>query len=786
MLKNFFITAWRNFLKFRTLSFINIIGLSIGLVGCLALLLFVFDQWSYDRQFSNARNIYMVYENQSGSDRIYSLAVSPATLAPAARQEIPGVVRAIRLGGPSTQLLSFGDKRLKQSGMYADSAFFSMLNYRFLSGNPATALLDMHSIVLSQTTARRLFGDANPMGKTIRLDNASNVTVSGVIEDVPSNETLQFSYMLPWSLYESDNKWITTAGWGSNNCVTLVELSSPATFASANAAAHKMIKAHFSESNAEAFLHPMLQWHLYSRFNDGKVVGGEIEQVRLFALLALGLLLIACINFMNLSTARSQHRAREVGIRKAIGSSRGALIRQFLLESWVFVLLASVIALLLMEVLLPKLNQLLYLDLHIPYGSAAFWTGFILLVLLTGFIAGSYPSLYLSSFRTIKVLKGIHRTGKGALRFRQSLVTFQFVLTLFLIISTAVIYSQLNYIRNRPIGYDQSGLVEIPLEGPLSEKADVLKNELLHTGAVSSACRLSNSMTFIWRNGWGISWPGKRNDSKDFFDFLSVGYDFAKTTGIQLLQGRDFSREYLSDSNAVLINQAAAELMHLPNPVGARIIEDNTSLTIIGVFKDFVSASPFRKVVPMVAYLSSRQNGFLAVKLSPSKSITASMNTIQQTLKKLTPDYPTEIRFVDQDFERKYASQRRLGILSTLFGSLTILISCLGLFGLIAFAAEQRTKEIGIRKVLGARSIQVVQLLSADYLRLIIYASLIAFPLSWLLMNNWLQQYDYRVSIGWWIFAGAWLLTTIIVMATISSQALKAALSNPAENLRSE
>jgi putative ABC transport system permease protein len=786
MLKNYFKTTWRNFLKFKVFSFINIGGLALGIASCLALLLYVSYEWGYDKQFDNYKNIYRVYENQSGGNTIYSLPVTPAVLAGAAQREIPGIRRAVRFLDMEPQLLSYGESHFLKSGYYADSPFFQLFSYHFIRGNRATALQDAHSIVLTRKMAGILFGPADPMGKTVLFNKKEELQVSGVVNDLPSNETLQFDYILPWSLYVEENNWIRSADWGSNNCYTFLELSDQAAFAKADALLRKMVKAHQPGANSEAFLHPMSQWHLYSKFENGKLSGGLIEQVRLFAIMAIGILLIACINFMNLSTARSQNRAREVGLRKAIGSSRNDLIRQFFMESFFFSTLASLLAILLLEAGLPFLNRLLHTDLHIPYSNLLFWMGFALLTLLTGLVAGSYPSLYLSSFNPIKVLKGLTRTGKGALRFRQTLVVFQFTLALFLILSTAVIYRQIEYIRNKPVGFNTNELVEIQLQGGLENQSEVLTNELLKSGGVLSVCKLSHSLTNIWNNGWGLKWPGKREDQKILVDFLGTGYGFSRTTGVKITAGRDFSPDHGTDSTGVLINETAAGIMQLKDPIGARLRLNGQELTVVGVFRDFVSGSPFKKVSPMVAYLSDNQAGFLSVRLNPGNDLVRSVGQLETILKKLNPGYPAVIHFVDQDFERNYRSQKITGSLSGIFGLLAILICCMGLFGLAAFAAEQRIKEIGIRKVLGARVYQIAGLLTADFLKLVILSALIAFPFGWVSMTDWLQQFDYRISVGWWVFLVAGLSAFGIVLITVGFQAIRAALANPVDNLRNE
>jgi putative ABC transport system permease protein len=786
MFNSYFKTTWRNLRMNPIYSLINIGGLTVGLTSCLLLLLYVNYEWSYDHQFSNYENIYIVYSNQHYDNKISSFPVTPSLFAATVQREVPGVVNAVRFLDDDLLLIAYQANTFKKPGIYADSSFFRMFNYKFLKGNPNTALANAHQVVLTEEMSNLLFGQEDPIGKIVKLNNKQALSVSGVIANLPSNETEQFDFVLPWSLYEEQNEWIKSSGWNSNNCYTFVELSNPAVFKSADGQIRKIINTHQHEFIQEAFLHPLSRWHLYSKFEMGKEAGGRISQVKLFFSLAFGILLIACFNFMNLSTARSQNRAKEIGIRKTMGSSKRSLVGQFLTESFLITFIASLLTILLLSFSLPLFNHLLNLRLSLPFSYWPFWVGFLMLTLACGIISGSYPSLYLSSFSPIKVLKGFHKTGWLALSFRKGLVVLQFVLAIFLMISTWIIYSQIGYIRHKPIGYELHNLVEIPLDGELANKTDVLKTELIRSGMAMSACNLSHSMTNVWNNGSGIDWPGKRTDQQILFDFYGAGYDFSRTTGLKIVAGRDFSSAFSSDSTAVLINETAAAIMQLKNPIGSKISFNNQSMTIIAVFKDFVSSSPFQKVNPMLVYMAGGWGRFMAVRLNPDRTTVAAVSGINELLKKLNPGYPPVIHFVDKNFEAKFQNEKLMGALSMLFGLLAIFISCLGLFGLVSFTAAQRNKEIGIRKVFGAGIRQILQLLSIDFLKLIVIAALIVFPISWMVMNQWLTSFDFHEPLKWWIFVASGSLVLFIAMFTVSFQAVKAALADPVKNLRIE
>jgi len=787
MIRSYLKTAWRNILKRKGFSLINVGGLALGMASCLLLLLYVSYHLNFDKQFDHINNIYIIENNQQGDGKIYTFAATPGEMAPAIKADVPGVLQAVRTASYTANgLLTYKDNSFKKNGLFADSGFFSILSYHFIKGNPVTALTQPNSIVITKDMARVLFGNADPMNKIVRRNNTTPLMVTGVIENVPLNSTFQFDYVLPWQVFENESSFVKTAGWGSNFCQTLVELKDPSFFNRADRIVRKMINSHQSFYKAEAMLFPFSKLHLYSKFENGKSVGGLIDQIRLFIILAICILIIACVNFMNLSTARSEERAKEVGIRKAIGSGRQSLMWQFIAESVVLSFISMIIALILVEVSLPFFNNLLNIQLLIPYRQWNVWLMLIGLAVAAGLISGSYPAFYLSSFQPISVLKGVFRGGKGALSVRKVMVVVQFTFAVFLITATICIYRQIKFVQGKPIGYDRNNLVEVGVEGVLDKQSDVAINELKKNDAITNATALSQSITQDGNNTWGVTWSGKNLRQKVLFNTWQFGYDFTHTTGIKLVEGREFSSQFPADTagKTVMINEAAVQVMNLKHPIGT-VINYGMPVTIVGVYKDFVWGSPYQKIAPMISQCSI-SGSVIAMRLNPNKNLSDCINTIDKTLKSINPAYPPVINFVDNDFAKKFENEKLLATLANLFGGLAIVISCLGLFGLAAYAAEQRVKEIGVRKVLGASVSNLAALLSKDFLKLVTIAIIIAIPFSVWAMNKWLQNYEYRITLSWWIVALAGFITIAIALITVSYQAVKAALANPVKSLRSE
>lgn len=786
---NYFKTSWRNIKKHKGFSVINVGGLTLGMTSCLLLLLYVWHHWNYDRQFPNAENIYVLQNNQTGDDKIFTFTATPKEIAAAIAAEVPGVVHTSRaLAYTGYGLISYGDKGLKKDGIFADPAFFLIFDYRFIKGDPATALKQPNSIVLTKDLAFALFGKEDPMNKVLRRNNKTDLIVTGIIENISSTTTIKFDCAFSWTLLESEQEWIRRSDWGSNFCQTFVQLKDKKHYSSANRIIRKMINANQNGYKGEAFMFPFSKLHLWSKFENGKSVGGMIDQIRQFLILAICILLIACINFMNLSTARSEERAREVGIRKAIGSSRRSLITQFMSESLILSLFAMTVSAILLFICLPVFNRLLGIELSAPWGQWYFWGFLAVVAVLTGVISGSYPAFYLSSFRPVQVLKGTMNSARGTLSLRKVLVVIQFGFAVFLITATLCVYRQISFIRNKPVGFNKGGLVEIPVEGDLGKKTEVFIQEAKKAGAIISATELSQSITQSGNNTWGFEWPGKRPDEKVLIDVLRVGSDFTATTGVKLIEGRGFSDANPIDTSysTIMINETSAKIMKLKSPIGSIIKWGNSPVTIIGIIKDFTWGSPYQKVAPMALSYSGHYSSVIAVRLNPAENISSSVRKIESILKTINPAYPPVIHFTDEDFEKKFENEKTLGLLANLFGGLAIIISCLGLFGLATYAAELRTKEIGIRKVLGASVKSITALLSKDFLQLVLISIIIAVPLSWWGLKKWLENYEYHISPDWSLFVFAGLITITIALFTVSFQAIKAALANPVKSLRSE
>jgi putative ABC transport system permease protein len=789
MFKNYLKIAWRNIAKHKGFSLINAGGLALGMASCLLLLLYVTYHLNYDKQFKNIGNIYLVENNQPGDGKIYTFAATPRVAAATIKTEIPDAVRAVRtITYTAEGLLTYKNNSFKKAGLFADDGFFDIFSYHFIKGTASNALKSPNSIIITQKLAKTLFGDEDPMNKIVKRNNQLPLTVTGVIDDVPANATFQFEFVLPWVMFEDSNAWAKSSDWGSNFARTVVQLKDPSALTRANSIMKNMVERHNDGNKNQLFLYPFSKLHLYSEFVDGKAVGGMIDQIKLFITLAICILLVACVNFMNLSTARSEERAKEVGIRKAIGSNRASLISQFIIESVILSLLSTAVAIGIVIISLPYFNNLLGIQLAIPYNSLYTWLAIVGIGTLTGVLAGSYPAFYLSSFEPIKVLKGMFKGGSSALPLRKVLVVVQFGFAVFLITATICIYRQIKFVQEKSTGFEKNNLVEIPIEGDLKKNTEVLINQLKTDGTVTNGTTFSQSITEDGNNTWGVSWPGKRDDETILFDIFSAGADFTKTAGVKLIDGREFSSAYPADTSgkSVMINESAAKVMKFKNPVGSLIKWGDTQVTIIGVFKDFVWGSPYEKTRPMLTSYGGTGGATIDLRLNQNRSISANIDAINKALKTLNPAYPPTVKFVDSDFEKKFQNEKLLATLSNLFGGLAIIISCLGLFGLAAYAAEQRVKEIGVRKVLGASVFNLTALLSKDFLKLVAIAIIIAIPVSIWAMNKWLQKFEYRITISWWMLALAGLITVIIAIATVSYQAVKAALANPVKSLRSE
>jgi putative ABC transport system permease protein len=781
--------ALRNLWKNKGFSLINIGGLAIGLASCMVLLLYVAYEWSYDKQFSNHDKTYVVYQNMEASGKTFSWAWTPNVMAKEVQEKIPGVKYAAHTTYPRKQLVTVGDNKINSSAIFADQNFIKILDYKFIEGSPVQVLKNVNTIILTKSFAKKLFGNEDPINKMVKLENQDVLKVEAVIEDVPANSSLAFECIMPWALFEKRESWIKEDNWGNNMCLTLVQLKDNNFFSAANNLMHDIYKRNQKDNMSEALLHPLNKWHLYDDFVNGKSVGGKIDQLRIFLLLAFCILLIACVNFMNLSTARSERRAKEVGVRKAIGSTRKSLINQFFLESLLITFIATVLAFILIEVSLPYFNSLLDIKLTIDYRNGLFWLTLFGLMVLTGLIAGSYPALYLSSFEPIKVLKGFTLKTDSSTSVRKVLVVGQFVFAAALIVCTAVIYQQLNYVKNKPIGYDKSNLIQIAVVGKMNDavKLELLKTQLLKSGAVSNVTFFSTDFTEGGNNTTNINWEGKNPNENISFNHRTIGYDFVETIGTRIVSGREFSAKFPNDTTSVLLNEAAVKMMGLKNPLGKVITFWDKKLTTVGVVKDFVVESAYQRVAPMIFRVNKNDDASVIIaRLSPNQNISSSLAKIDALVRQMEPNYPVNRKFVNESFELKFKNEKLLGSLSNWFGGFAIFISCLGVLGLALFMAEQRKKEISIRKVLGASTGNILVLLNKDFIKLVAIANIIAFPLAYIIINKWLSTFDYRVAISFLPFLLAILISVVIAVLTVSLQSVKVAKANPIDALKYE
>jgi putative ABC transport system permease protein len=690
--------------------------------------------------------------------------------------------------------VNFQRNSFKLDSWFVDPPFLKIFNYKYIYGDPQTALSEPKSILITETTANRLFGQSNPIGQVIKWDNREGLKVTAVIRDLPGNQSIQFDALTSWSFFLMENPEYKRSGWGNGFSNTVIKLKNNSAFATADAEIRKLIMKHsVPQDRTEAFLFPFDKTHLYTAFEKGKPVGGKIDQVKLFLFLACCVLVIACINYMNLSTARSEKRAREVGVRKALGSSRKAIAGQFMLESLILSLVAMVIAFVLLELCLPYFNNLLQINMTVDYRSVKFWSGLILLVLTTGLLAGSYPSFYLSSFVPIKVLKGFAGIGRASLSIRKMLVIVQFVCSVCMIICAIIIYKQIRFIKDKPLGFDKENLVQMEAVGEFRDrmKLNVFQTELIKSGVILSGTGYSTGLTNGGNNSADIVWDGHPEHWKYSWNNRITGYDFAQTIGVKFLAGRDFNVKFGTDTNGVLLNEAAAKVLGFKNPIGKTITKQQKQFTIIGVFKDFSYQSAAYKVAPTLTFLATSETpdrpiNIEILRLNPAQNLSKSIQVIKELSSRMNPAYPAELYFVDKDMEDQLSSERLLSVLSNLFGGFAILISCLGLFGLALYMVEQRSREISIRKVLGANLSNILLLLNKDFMKLVLISNLIACPLAYIIGYKWIQQFDYRATITLWPMIITVGLSLLVALLTVSLQTFKVARANPVDALKYE
>jgi ABC-type antimicrobial peptide transport system permease subunit len=786
MIRNYFKIAWRNLFRNKGFSLTNLLGLTIGITCTILIFLWVQDELAYDKFHANYNAIYKVMANRDFNNQVFTDENMVLPLASTLQEKLPQIKNAVVTTHRQWHVISRGETKLKKWGYTVSDRFFDMFSWKFVKGNASSALADPSSIVLTRATAKALFGEEDPISKTLRIDNDHDAKVTAIVEDPPGNSTFQFEYITPFNTSQDDYKHSFTE-WGNSSWNVFVQVN-PGTNMKVLAKSINQIKYQHDDGDKKIstyFTFPMSKWRLNSDFKGGKNTGGMIEYVKLFTIIAIIILLIACVNFMNLSTARSEKRAKEVGVRKTLGSGKKQLILQFFFESMILAFGAFIISIAVVYAVLPSFNTLVDKHLSLPISQPIFWLGALLIIACTGVIAGSYPALYLSSFNPIKVLKGTFLAGKSAAVPRRVLVVAQFVTSILLISATIIIYQQIQHIRNRDIGYDPNNLVMVSATDDTQKNFAVIKQELLNTGLVNSVTRTMSPITDIWWRSPAPDWPGKPASANIIFSGESTDVDFAKTMGIKILEGKDFSGTP-SDSSAMLLNKAAVEAMGLKKPVGMQMRYGRGSYTVIGITQNVIMGSPFEPVDPMMIYFDTRGANAISIRLNKSVQPHQALSLIENIFKKYNPAYPFEYQFVDQEFGKKFLTEELISKITNIFAGLGIFICCIGLAGLASFTIEKRIREIGIRKVLGATVQQLLFLISKEFLKLVLIAFIIAVPLTWWFMNNWLDKYTYHIHISIWLFVAVGIVIMLLTLAVVSLNTMRAAVANPVKSLRTE
>ena len=777
-------------MQHKGLSFINIFGLAIGMAFAILIGLWIQYETSFDKFHVNRDRVAIVLKNTLFNNQKNTQNSTPLPLYYAMKSEYPEVKHASRMSWNNDFSLAVGDKKYKRQGIHVDPDFLRMFTFPLVKGSVQTALSDPNAIVITEAVAKALFGSADPINKIIKVNNEYNLKVTGVLKDVPVNSSIQFDFLAPFERLMAENQFYrdNKSNWGNNFLRNVVELREDVSMSDFSAKIKNLnIDRDNTLKDLYLFLHPLAKWNLYNDFKNWQNTGGKIQYIRLFGAIGIFVLLIACINFMNLATARSEKRAKEVGIRKAIGSLRSQLITQFLAETLLTSLLAFLLALIIIPLVLPLLNDIGFENIEFQFNNVPLLLGALGAAVITGLIAGSYPALYLSSFRPVKVLKGLFKQAQSAVVFRKVLVISQFAISVGLIISTVIVFQQIEHAKDRSLGYDTNNLINVSMSSDLAKNFVPLKADLLNTRYFESVAKASSPLTAIYNSWSDFSWTGKDPNAQQVMDVIMTEWDYEKTVGLKFLEGRPFSNDYKSDSNAVILNETALKMIGYENPIGKTIKNGNQDLKIVGIIEDMLIQDPFKPVNPtVILFNSGAASNNIYLRLKPNVPVRTALATIQPIFEKYNPAYPFEYGFSDEEFARKFRVENQVGKLAAIFAILAIIISCLGLFGLAAFMAERRTKEIGIRKVLGASVINLWSLLSKEFVWLVLAGCLIACPLAYWLMSGWLQGYDYRITINWWIFFAAGVVAIAIALLTVSSQAIKVAIANPVKSLRTE
>lgn len=795
MFKNFFKTIIRSFAKNKGYSFLNIFGLAIGIACAGLIFLWVEDEVSWDSFNTKKDWLYFVQENQKYDTYTATFGSTPGLLGPAMQAEIPGIANTCRTSeGNMPSLFIIGDKSVYASGKFAEPSLFSMFTLPFVQGNAAGAFKELHSIVITKKTAKKFFGnEKDVIGKTVRVDNKHDYVISGVLKDIPENSSMQFEWVAPFKIFYDENDYLHK--WGNNSLSTYVELKPGASIASINKMLYNFIQQKEPASIARPFLFSMNDWRLRDKFDNGvQTGGGRIEYVHLFSVVAWIILLIACINFMNLTTARSEKRAKEVGVRKVLGAGKQNLVFQFIGEALLMAFVASILAVIIMALTLPAFNLLVEKSLSLALNNGLHIAAFMVITIVCGLLAGSYPALYLSSFNPVFVLKGLKlKTGSAAF-IRKGLVVLQFTVSIILIISTVIVYQQIQHVKSRNLGFDKNNLLQTAVVGDVAKNYTAIKLDLLKTGMIEDVALSDHATIYGGNNTGGLTWEGKATTAQVLISQRYVSAGFFKTSGIKILEGRDVAETDSAMVNKtinIVITQSLEKLMGKGSALGKSLHfegdDSGVRAEVVGVVNDYVYGDMYGKPDPVMFFYSKPENTTeMYMRFTPQADVEKALAQAQTIMKKYNPVYPFTYQFVDDQFNQMFLSEALISKLSRVFAALAIIISCLGLFGLAVYTAERRTKEIGVRKVLGASVTGIAALLSKDFIKLVAVACLIAFPVAWWMMHSWLQHYQYRIEISWWIFLAAGISAILIALITISFQSIKAALANPVKSLRTE
>ncbi|WP_375448378.1 ABC transporter permease [uncultured Fibrella sp.] len=783
MLRNYILIALRSLKNNKVFTLINLLGLAVGMSASILLLLWVQDELSVDNFHTNSQQLYRVVAQWKMSNETKHYPSTPAPLATTLQRDIPGIDKVSRFSSIGRALLAYQTNVFdEKKGALVDPSFLQMFTFPLLKGNMHTALTNPHSILLSESLAAKYFGTEDPVGKIIRINNKHDLTVTGILQNVPANSHLSFDFLMPF-VYLKERGTDLENNWDDYNYITYAQLSPGASVAAVNRQVGTVLKRRDPQNDGLLYLQALPAIYLDKTVEGNGEAHGNLQYVYVFSAIGLFILLLACINYTNLSTARSAKRAKEVGLRKVAGAYRGQLIGQFLSESFLMVSMALLIALALVWLLLPIYNNLTGKQLTVNLLTGQTLLTLMLVALTTGLVAGSYPALMLSGLQPVKVLKGVFKAGKAGITLRKGLVVVQFTLSILMIASTLIVSRQLHYIRSKSVGYDKENVLSFSLRGNLDAQYEAFRDELARQPSVGNVTSASSDLNDVNSSSSGGEWEGKAPNVNIILNQLSVDRNFTQTFGIPMLVGRGFSSAMKTDSNAFILNEEAVRQMGLQHPVGKRLTLHDVTGPIIGVAKNFHFRSLHESIGPMVLFVSPNWRSRVYVKANAG-SAEAVVAATQKVWKAFNPDYPFEYQFIDESFDRLYRADQRTGQLFNYFSFIAVFIACLGLFGLAAYTAEQRTKEIGVRKVLGASVSSIITLLSGEYLKLVLIALLIATPIGWYAMSQWLTEFAYRINIDWWIFPLAGMLAMVVALLTVGTQSVKAALINPIESLQ--